>query len=138
MSHERIRVGNTKDSFHSKEIDLGYSRAVKAGNMIFLQGQTGLTLDGKGFVGKKDPAMQAENAMRCVKLLLEEVGAKMEDICKIVTYVTDKSYRKLVYPVIARHLKGVNPVSTGLVVKGLATSYIDFEIDVFAVIPETN
>ena len=138
MSHQRIRVGNTKDSFHSKEVDLGYSKAVKAGNMIFLQGQTGLTLDGKGFVGKGDPAKQAENAMRCVKLLLKEVGAQMEDICKIVTYVTDNSYRNLVYPVIARHLNGVNPVSTGLVVKGLATSYIDFEIDVFAVIPEIN
>ena len=51
-------------------------------------------------------------------------------------YVTDLSYRELVYPVIARHLKGVYPASTGLVVNALALPEIDFEIDVFAVIPE--
>ncbi len=34
-------------------------------------------------------------------------------------------HQLLVYPVIARHLEGVNPVSTGLIVKSLATPYID-------------
>jgi enamine deaminase RidA (YjgF/YER057c/UK114 family) len=118
------------------DLDFRVSRAVRAGNQVFLQGQTGYGLDGDTFVGRGDPAAQAENAMTCVKVLLEEAGARMEDICKITTYVTEPSYRKLVYPVIARHLKGVNPVSTGLIVKALAEPYVDFEIDVFAVIPQ--
>ena len=133
MSHQRIRAGNTEGSYLMPDLDFGVSRAVRAGNHVFLGGQTGLSLDGASFVGKGDPAAQAENAMKCVRVLLEEAGARMEDICKITTYVTDHSYRALVYPVIARHLKGVNPVSTGLVVKALAAPELDFEIDVFAV-----
>ena len=136
MSHQRFRKDNTKDGYLMPDLDFDTAGAVRAGKLVFLRGQTGLTLDGKDFVGRGDPAAQAENAMRCVRILLEDAGARMEDICKITPYVTEQSYRKLVYPVIARHLKGVRPVSTGLVVKGLAEPYIDFEIDVFAVIPE--
>ena len=136
MSHQRFRKGNTKDGYLMPDLDFDTTGAVRAGNLVFLGGQTGLTLDGKGFVGQGDPAAQAETAMGNVKALLEEAGARIEDICKITTYVTDQSYRKLVYPVIARHLKGVNVASTGLVVKDLAEPYLDFEIDVYAVIPE--
>ena len=136
MAHKRFGMTNTKDGTMFSGLDFEVSRAVRAGNHVFLQGQTGITLDGQGFAGDGDPAAQAENAMQCVKTLLEEAGGRMEDICKITTYVTEQSYRALVYPVIARHLKGVSPVSTGLVVKALAEPVIDFEIDVFAVIPE--
>ncbi len=136
MSHERIRVLNTKGGRTSSGMDFEVCQAVRAGRYVFLRGQTGLTLDNKMLVGKGDPAAQAENAMQCVKTLLEEAGTRVEDVCKIITYVTEREYRALVYPVIAQHLEGVHPVSTGLVVAGLATPDIDFEIDVFAVIPE--
>ena len=118
------------------DLDLGSSQAVVAGDQVFLLGQTGFVMDGKGFVGEGDPAAQAENAMGNVRVLLEEAGARMEDICMITPYTTEHSYRAEVYPVIARHLEGVNPVSTGLVIKSLAEPYIDFEIDVWAVIPK--
>ncbi len=135
MSHLRIGKTNTKGGPLFPDLDFGVSRAVRAGNLVFLQGQTGLKLDKTGFIGEGDPAAQAETAMQNVRTLLEEAGARMEDICKITTYVTEASYREQVYPVIARHLKGVDPVGTGLVVKALAEPYIDFEIDVIAVIP---
>ena len=134
MAHMRIRRGSTKGGFHSPDLDFGVSKAVRAGNLVFLQGQTGITLDGKTFIGKGDPAGQAENAMQCVKVLLEEAGAKVSDICKVTIYVSDHASRKMVYPVVARHLEGVYPVSTGLVVRGFAHPDVDFEIDVFAVV----
>jgi enamine deaminase RidA (YjgF/YER057c/UK114 family) len=93
-------------------------------------------MDEDAFVGEGDPAAQAENAMQIVRILIEEAGAQMEDICKITTYVTEAEYRDLVYPVIAKHLQGVYPCSTGVVVKALGKPYADFEIDVFAVIPD--
>ena len=136
MAHQRFRKVTTRGGYHMPDLDFQVSHAVRAGQHLFLRGATGLTLDGSGFIGKGDPAAQAENAMQVVKVLLEEAGARMEDICKITTYVTDRSHRELVYPVIARHLKGVYPVSTGIVVKVLALPEIDFEIDVFAVVPE--
>ena len=44
--------------------------------------------------------------MKNVKIILEAAGARMEDICKITTYVTDISYRDLVYPVLAKTYAG--------------------------------
>ena len=118
------------------DLDFQACQAVRAGNQVFLVGLTGFDRDTKEFIGRGDPEAQAEKAMENAKVLLEEAGARMEDICKITTYVTEREYRYDVYPVIAKHLKDVCPVSTGLVVKGLAETYIDFEIDIFAVIPE--
>ena len=136
MSHQRILTKTSKGGNIFPDIDYGTSKAVRAGNMVFVQGQTGLTMDESSFVGEGNPAAQAENAMTNVKIILEAADARMEDICKVTVYVTDASYRDLVYPVIARHLAGVYPCSTGVVVKALGKPYADFEIDVFAVIPE--
>lgn len=136
MSHERIRVLESRNGRTNPGLNFAVCQVVRAGPYVFLRGQTGLTLDNKTLVGKGDPAAQAENAMQCVKTLLEEAGARIEDVCKIVTYVTEREHRALVYPVIAQHLRGAHPVLTGLVVAGLATLDIDFEIDVFAVVPD--
>ena len=136
MAHKRVRVVNTKGGYMAPDLDYGSSQAVVAGDQVFLVGCTGLTLDGDRFIGEGDPAAQAENAMQNVRTLLEDSGARMEDICMITNYTTERSHREQVYPVIARHLEGVNPVSTGLIVKSLAKPYIDFEIDVWAIIPK--
>ena len=136
MAHQRYRKGSTKGGPMLPDLDFQACQAVRAGNQVFLVGLTGFDRDTKDFIGKGDPAAQAEKAMENAKVLLEEAGSRLEDICKITTYVTEREYRKDVYPVIAKHLGDVSPVSTGLVVKGLAETYIDFEIDIFAVIPE--
>ena len=136
MAHQRIMTSSSKGGNIFPDIDYGVSKAVRAGNFVFVEGQTGLTMDNMSFVGEGDPAAQAENAMQNIKIILEEAGARMEDICKITTYVTEAEYRELVYPVIARHLQGVFPCSTGVVVKALGKPYADFEIDVFAIIPD--
>ena len=128
--HERIFPS---DPNYISEAKYKLSKVVVAGKFIFLQGQTGLKLDGSGLEGIGDPSKQAEVAMQNVIELLNQVGADINDICKITPIVTDINHRKLVYPVISKYLKGVNPTSTGLIVKSLAHPEIDFEIDVFAV-----
>ena len=135
MAHQRILPKTSKGGNIFPDIDYRTCKAVRAGNMVFVEGQTGLTMDNSSFVGEGDPAAQADNAMKNVKTILEAAGARMEDICKITTYVTDISYRDLVYPVLAKHLPEVYPCSTGVVVKALGKPFVDFEIDVFAVIP---
>ena len=136
MAHERILPKSSKGGNIFPDIDYRTCKAVRAGNLVFVEGQTGLTMDNTSFVGEGDPAAQADNAMKNVKIILEAAGARMEDICKITTYVTDISYRDLVYPVLAKHMPDVHPCSTGVVVKALGKPYADFEIDVFAVIPD--
>ncbi len=135
MAHTRIRKFNTRDMYPDQALDNDLCMAVRAGNRVFLRGQTGFDLDGN-MVGIGDPAAQAENAMRCVKILLEEAGAKLEHICKTTIYITDRAYREPVYRVVGRWLKGVHPCSTGLIVSGLARPEMLMEIDVEAVIPD--
>ena len=96
MLHQRFRKGNTIESYHFSGLDFETSKAVRAGNLVFLQGQTGITPDGKDFAGGWGLAAQAENAAPCVRALLDEAGARMEDFCKIATYITEHSYRELV------------------------------------------
>lgn len=136
-THTRIRKFNTKDAYPEQKLDNDLCMAVRAGNMVWLRGQTAMSLDGK-VVGIGDAAAQTENAMSCVKILLEEAGAKLEHIVQITVYIIDRAYREPVYQVIGKWLKGVYPVSTGLIVEGLAKPEYLMEIDVTAVIPDSN
>ena len=135
MAHQRFRRFNTGSFYPEQKITNEMCMVVRAGNLVFLRGQTGYTLDGK-FVGVGDVAAQAEQAMQNVRVLLEEAGAKMEHICKITTYITDRAYRTAVYQVIGRHLGDIAPVGTGLIVNGVALPEMLVEIDIDAVIPD--
>jgi len=137
MTHQRIRKFNTAEMYPGKGMDNDLCMAVRAGNRVFLRGQTGFDLDGN-MTGVGDAAAQAENAMSCVKILLEESGAKLEHVCKVTIYITDRSYREEVYEVVGRWLKGIHVCSTGLIVKGLALPEMMMEIDVEAIIPEDD
>ena len=137
MKHQRIRKFNTAQMYPGKGMDNDLCMAVKAGNRIFLRGQTGFDLEGS-MTGVGDPAAQTEMAMQCIKILLEEAGSKLEHICKTTIYLTDRAYREEVYTVIGKHLKGIHVCSTGLIVQGLAIPEMVMEIDVEAIIPETE
>jgi len=70
-----------------------------------------------------------------IDMLLNEAGARMEDVCKIVVYLTDVRHRDTVYQVMGRWMKDVYPCSTGVVIDGLARPEWVVEIDATAVIP---
>jgi enamine deaminase RidA (YjgF/YER057c/UK114 family) len=134
MTHTRIRPFNTGDTYPEQSLDNDLAQAVLAGDTVFLRGQVGQDLDTAQSVGIGDPAAQAEQAMRNIEQLLGEAGARLDEICKIVIYLTDVRYREPVYRVVGRWLKGVHPVSTGLVVSALARPEWLVEIDATAVI----
>lgn len=132
--HVRLRAFNTRDAYPDQKLDNDVCMAVRAGNTVYLRGQTAMDLDGN-IVGIGDAAAQAENAMRCAQILLEEAGSRLADVVKITIYITDRAYREPVYQVVGRWLKGVFPVSTGLIVQGLAKPEYLMEIDIIAEIP---
>ncbi|SRR5579862_450956 len=116
---------------HAKGI---YSMAIRTrGDFVFLRGQTGFDLGGT-FVGRDDPGAQAEQACKNIKQLMEEAGGTITDVCKLVIYVTDVSYRPAVYAMIDKYFKDVHHCSTGIVVRGLALPELLVEIDAYAVI----
>lgn len=138
MAHTRIRKFATEDWYKgSQNLGAEFCMAVRAGNHVFLRGQTGHDLEGN-FHGLGDAGAQTEQAMKNVAVLLGEAGARLEHITKITVFITDRAYREPVYQAIGRHLKGIHPCSTGLIVKGLARPYMNMEIDVEAVIPTTD
>ena len=56
MTHSRVRKSNTKGGYLMPGLRYGSSQVVVAHDQVFVLGQTGLTLDGKGFVGEGNPA----------------------------------------------------------------------------------
>jgi enamine deaminase RidA (YjgF/YER057c/UK114 family) len=136
MSHRRIRKFNTRDTYPEQKLDNDLCQVVVAGNMVFVRGQVGQNLDNSQSVGRGDVTAQTEQAMSNIDALLKEAGSALEDICKIVIYLVDARYREPVYRVVGKWLKGVYPVSTGLVVSALARPEWLVEIDVTAVIPQ--
>lgn len=134
-THTRIRMFNTKDTYPNQSLDNDLCQAVRAGNTVYVRGQLGTDFEGN-LIGLGDAGAQAEQAMKNIKQLLEEAGSQLQDIVKITIYLIDPRYREEVYRVVGRWLKGVFPISTGLVVSALGQPQWLMEIDVIAVIPE--
>lgn len=135
--HKRIRQFNTKETYPEQNLDNDLCQAVVArGTTVFVRGQIGQNLDTSENVGVGDAAAQTEQAMANIKMLLEESGSCLEHVCKIVIYIVDPRYREDVYRVVGKWLKGVYPVSTGIVVSALARPEWLVEVDATAVIPD--
>lgn len=135
-THMRIRPFNTRETYPEQDLDNDLSQAVVAGGVVYLRGQIGQDLDTRESVGIGDVEAQAEKAMANIDLLLREAGSGLEDIVKVVVYLTDIRYREAVYRVMGRWLRGVHPVSTGLVVEALARPEWLVEIDATAVLSQ--
>jgi enamine deaminase RidA (YjgF/YER057c/UK114 family) len=135
-AHTRIRPFNTKATYPEQSLDNDLCQAVVAGGVVYLRGQIGQDLETRESVGIGDVEAQTEKAMANIDLLLREAGSRLDDIVKVVVYLTDVRYREPVYRTMGRWLKGVYPVSTGLVVDALARPEWVVEIDATAVISD--
>jgi enamine deaminase RidA (YjgF/YER057c/UK114 family) len=134
VKHTRIRPFNTKDTYPEQNLDNDLCQAVVAHGVVYIRGQVGQDLDTRENVGAGDLAAQTDQAMSNIKTLVEEAGGTIEDIVKVVVYLTDIGYRETVYRTMGKWLKGVHPVSTGVVVSALARPEWLVEIDATAVL----
>jgi len=127
MTHDRLRRGGSP----GPELGANGCMIVRAGDAVFVAGQTGA---GAGMGrGAEDAAAQADRALLNLTSLLEEAGSSLGDICKLTVYIDDRAHRIPVYRTIGRHLRGVHPVSTGLIVRGFSRPEILFALDVAVV-----
>src|SRR5262249_11132771 len=103
---------------------------------VFLRGQVSQDLETAKSVAIADPAGQTHKVMQNVRQLIEEAGGRMEHVVKLVVYLTDIRHREIVYRTLGEYIRGVHPVSTGIVVVALARPEWLVEVDVTAVIPD--
>jgi enamine deaminase RidA (YjgF/YER057c/UK114 family) len=114
-----------------------FAQCYRAGNLVFMSGQTAFTLDGE-LVGVGDPAAQTRQACDNIRRLMEQAGGTINDVVRMVVYVTNREYRHQVYPELRTAFGEVCPCSTGLVVDGLARPELLVEIDAYGYIDDTR
>ena len=138
MTHDRLRPFNTRDTYPEQSIDADLAQLVitRGGRTLWMRGQCPQDLDNAKNIDSHDPAEQTHKVMRNIRQLIEEAGGEMKHLVKVVVYITDVRHREAVYSTMGQYLKGVHPVSTGLVVQALARPEWLVEIDATAVIPD--
>lgn len=111
------------------EREAGYSRAVVDGDWVFVSGTTGY--DYATMVMPKDVADQTHNCFRTLTRTLEDAGASLADVVRVVYIVSDRSYADIVFPIFGQYFGEIRPAAT-LMVAGLLREEMKIEIQVTA------
>ena len=108
---------------------IGYSRAVVDRDMVYVSGTTGYdyaTLTMPEAVGE-----QTRNALATIERALNEAGADLKDVVRVVYYLTDVSYYDEVIDVVSPLFTDIRPAAT-MVVCALTKPEMKVEIEVTA------
>jgi enamine deaminase RidA (YjgF/YER057c/UK114 family) len=111
---------------------VGYSRAVKVGNVIEISGTT--AVDGEKIIGKGDVYAQAVFIFQKIEKVLQEAGSSMKDVIRTRRYVTDISKWEDAGRAHALFFKEIKPATTMVEVSKLINDDLLIEIEVSAVI----
>ena len=111
---------------------VGYSRAVRCGNIIEVSGTTSVR-DGE-VVGEGDAAIQTRHILTIIKSALESLGSSMEDVVRTRIYVTDISQWEAIGRSHAEFFRNIKPAATMVEVKALIDPKLLVEIEATAII----
>ncbi|MCH2136994.1 MAG: RidA family protein [Phycisphaerales bacterium] len=112
------------------EEQVGYSRAIRAGDLIFITGTVAAHPDGS-IISPGDPRAQSEAIFDKIQQALQELDSTLEDIVRTRIFITDMAHAQAVGDVHARVLGHVRPATTMVVVSELfgAGSVVEIEAD---------
>jgi len=111
---------------------VGYSRAVRIGNVIEVAGTT--AMDGDKLVGEGDVYAQTKYVFSKIEKALKEAGASMKDVVRTRTFVTDISKWEEVGRAHGEVFKTIKPVATMVEVSALINQQLLVEIEVTAIV----
>jgi enamine deaminase RidA (YjgF/YER057c/UK114 family) len=110
---------------------IGFSRAVRIGNVVAVSGTVGRKADGTMEDGVY---AQARAAIATIEQALSEAGAKLSDVIRTRIYLTDLAQDEDVFRAHREAFGDIRPASTLVCVKALATPEMLVELEADAVI----
>jgi enamine deaminase RidA (YjgF/YER057c/UK114 family) len=115
------------------EAAVGYSRAVRVGDHIFVSGTTAVDESG-AVVGAGDPYQQAAFILKKIELALTEAGGKITDVVRTRMYVTDIAHWEAIGKAHGEFFSEVRPAATMVEVSRLIGQEMLVEIEVDALL----
>lgn len=112
---------------------VGYSRAVAAGDLIFVSGCT--SIDGADFVHPDDAFAQAAQAIANVRSALAALGASLRDVVRTRVYVTDMSRWEEIGRAHGEAFGGTMPATSMIAISALIDPRMLVEVEAIAYKP---
>lgn len=114
---------------------VGYSRAVRVGNAVYVAGTT--ATDEKGnVVGKGDPYVQTRQALRNIEVALIKAGATMKDVVRTRVFVKDIEDWDIIGKAHGEVFGEIRPASTMVQISGFVDPRMLVEIEADAIVGE--
>jgi len=124
---ERLKIG----SGSSWEDIVGYSRAVRVGNIIEVAGTT--AMDGDTLIGENDVYLQTQFIFKKIEKALHAAGSSLNDVVRTRMYVRDISQWESIGKAHGEVFRNIKPVATMVEVRKLIDEKLLIEIEVTAI-----
>lgn len=117
------------------EKPIGFSRAVRVGNMVYVSGTAPVCVDG-GTVGVGDVAAQTKRCLEIIEHALNEAGAGLEHVTRTRMFITDISLWEEAGRAHGEVFGDIRPAATMVEVSGLIDPDWLIEIEADAVVAD--
>jgi len=111
---------------------VGYSRAVKIGNIIEVSGTT--AVENRTLIGKNDAYLQTKTILQKIEKVLHEAGVSMKNVIRTRMYVTDIRQWEAIGRAHGEFFKDIKPASAMVEVSALIDPDMLVEIEVTAIL----
>jgi enamine deaminase RidA (YjgF/YER057c/UK114 family) len=112
---------------------VGYSRAVRVGNVVEVSGTAAAGPDGS-ILHPGDVEAQAREALRIIGQALEEAGASFADVVRTRIYLADASTWEAAGRAHGEVFADIRPATTAIAVNGFVDPEILVEIEAVAIV----